>query len=618
MGLGFHSAPLVLQLVSFGLLLVATITAPVTNVLSLAEQDDYRFGVLGYCHQSSGSWSCSKAAANYDPTQLGNADNWVFDSSQRQTLSKILIVLPVACFLALVSFLFSIAAHVPAIHSSGFLIVQLIVTVIAFLLAALSCIVTFLLFYPHVTYGSWILIPAAVWPFISLVFIVLAIAFFSRHNSDDDESDSEDNNVTIGKIDDNYGSAFDNSLPPPISEEKKYDAFKTTTKSVNDDSYFDNKSNTHENVAPTDFTNNFLPPLPNQNVNGSSYSGFNTAGRNDSFATATSQPLDNQPANNNFVNNNNNSNINGFGSSNIYGNGNISNNNAIQGNQQKAPAPYPTGSNEFNFTPVPQPNLQTNSSSTNPVSGPAPPSAGSHPYSVRRYSNQNIGPSAVGGQQRYPSEQTNGTQTRMASSVYPESGVGFNASPARNVPVDQNYYPEEDGYYSNNINAHTNNKADYGDDDGFDTNSDFTSVSQRPANPLYYQNLQQNAYGGAPVGGAPVTGMQQPVTGGYGGPPQGAGAYAYSGPIQLPSSGYPPQQAAPPPPRQEGPSKSDILLNSNPEFSIGGAVGRPKPGFRRPGVRGPPGSGAGGYKRPGQNNMITPASLSRDSPYNLR
>jgi hypothetical protein len=92
----------------------------------------------------------------------GNPDFEV-SSSTRHSLSGILIVHPVAAFLALVCFGLAAAAHFHSpSHSPRFLLGLLILTVPTLLVSLLAFLVDILLFIPHMSWGCWIVLAATI------------------------------------------------------------------------------------------------------------------------------------------------------------------------------------------------------------------------------------------------------------------------------------------------------------------------------------------------------------------------------------------------------------------------------------------------------------------------
>lgn len=195
------------QFISMAFLIICCVTAPVFKQIGLAKYEDITYGVFGYCTQDDG---CSKASASYNPYSLTeNSSSWKLNSNTRKSLGKILIIMPVAAGLnffsfiaAIISLVLSFIQQSSSISAVSF-IIDLIFHIIAFLSAALMCIVSFLLFFPHVTWCTWLLIPAAVLPLFSLV-----LSFFAYLSKDNTISESDemilDDNQRLLSVEDLY------------------------------------------------------------------------------------------------------------------------------------------------------------------------------------------------------------------------------------------------------------------------------------------------------------------------------------------------------------------------------------------------------------------------------
>lgn len=180
----------VFQFVSMAFLIICCVTAPVFRQIGLSKYNDITYGVFGYCHGNS----CSKASASYNPSQFQeNNDNWTLNNHTRDVLGKILIVTPIAAGLNFFSFLSSFISIIIVTlqnnntFSAVLFFINFLFTLFGFLSASLMCIVIFLLFYPNMTWCSWLLIPAA-----ALQLINIPIIFISYFNSRSDDENSLD------------------------------------------------------------------------------------------------------------------------------------------------------------------------------------------------------------------------------------------------------------------------------------------------------------------------------------------------------------------------------------------------------------------------------------------
>ncbi|KAI9163344.1 pH-response regulator protein palI/prr-5 [Paramyrothecium foliicola] len=152
----------ILLLGAFGLLLISVISTPIIQAIPLGEYKDVRFGVFGYCRNNG---QCSPIGIGYDRADLFPTEPNSFDLpiGVRETLSSILIVHVVAAFLTLVLFIMAAAAHFhsPA-HSTKYLLILFIFTIIDFLVCLLALLIDVLLFIPHMAWGSYLVIAATV------------------------------------------------------------------------------------------------------------------------------------------------------------------------------------------------------------------------------------------------------------------------------------------------------------------------------------------------------------------------------------------------------------------------------------------------------------------------
>ncbi|KAK5114636.1 hypothetical protein LTR62_002209 [Meristemomyces frigidus] len=163
MGLLRPATPLsVIFFVAFVLLLLSTLSTPVIHAIPLGSFQGINFGVFGYCKGNK----CSGFRVGYTTDGLfsgANANDFTLPSSTRHSLSSILIVHPIAAFLALVCFGLALAAHFhgPS-HSPRYLLALLILTVPTLLITLLAFLVDILLFVPHMQWGGWIVLAATI------------------------------------------------------------------------------------------------------------------------------------------------------------------------------------------------------------------------------------------------------------------------------------------------------------------------------------------------------------------------------------------------------------------------------------------------------------------------
>ncbi|KAH3683689.1 hypothetical protein WICPIJ_005373 [Wickerhamomyces pijperi] len=188
---GGSTAILVIGMLSLACLVLACITAPASSTFGLAFAEDIMYGTLGYCNTSTNE--CVVGSPFYSVTGLTSLHDWKMDDNARNTLAKILITIPVAAFLVLLNIIFNLLGHIKVIgHSFGFNIFRFVVATLAFFASAIACIITFLLFYPHVKWPAWLLIPAA-----SLNLINIPLSFYVMRvtpgtDNGDQEQEEED------------------------------------------------------------------------------------------------------------------------------------------------------------------------------------------------------------------------------------------------------------------------------------------------------------------------------------------------------------------------------------------------------------------------------------------
>ncbi|QLQ78418.1 hypothetical protein HG537_0A06650 [Torulaspora globosa] len=178
------------QFIAMGFLIIASVTAPVFKEIALSKYEGTSYGVFGYC-ESDGS--CTKASATYEPFKVGADGNWNLGKTARKNLGKVLIMTPIAAGLNIIAFLTTLVAFVVGLvrdSSNGVLFtLNLVMTAIGFATSGVACVVVFLLFYPHVTWCCWLLIPAAVLPLVAVPMVF--VAHSSRKRADREVSDDE-------------------------------------------------------------------------------------------------------------------------------------------------------------------------------------------------------------------------------------------------------------------------------------------------------------------------------------------------------------------------------------------------------------------------------------------
>ena len=191
------------QFMTMAFLIIGCVTAPVFKQIGYSKYDSITYGTFGYCKDGS----CSKASYNYSPDQLSDSDSsWKFNSHARSILGKIIFITPIAAglnFLALLSTIISIllmnilSSERVGGASAIMFFVNLALSTLGFLSAALICIVVFLLFFPHVTWCSWILIPGAAMSLLVVPLIFLAYSRSSCSREDDELEELEEKGILL-------------------------------------------------------------------------------------------------------------------------------------------------------------------------------------------------------------------------------------------------------------------------------------------------------------------------------------------------------------------------------------------------------------------------------------
>ncbi|TYJ53815.1 hypothetical protein B9479_005576 [Cryptococcus floricola] len=128
------------------LLLVSSISAPVIHNISFLDikqgsSSKATFGVFGYCSNIIGSDSCSDRKLGYDIADVtGTLTNFSYVNEHLETLTKALILHPIATGIAFLSFLIALASdHI------GFLFAAF-VAFVAFVVSLAAMIVDFVMF----------------------------------------------------------------------------------------------------------------------------------------------------------------------------------------------------------------------------------------------------------------------------------------------------------------------------------------------------------------------------------------------------------------------------------------------------------------------------------------
>lgn len=155
----------ILLTAALGLLIISVISAPLTKSIYLGKAGDTIYGVLGRCTGDK----CTKAAIGYDVSADGSA-TFTLPEATRQTLAKTLILHPVAAAVTLPMLIMAGVSHIhAAAHSARYLLALFIFTLIAFLVTLAATIINIILFIPHIAFGTWLVLAAAIILFLSTI-----------------------------------------------------------------------------------------------------------------------------------------------------------------------------------------------------------------------------------------------------------------------------------------------------------------------------------------------------------------------------------------------------------------------------------------------------------------
>lgn len=180
----------VILAISLAFQIIALVSVPVTDTIWLSESGGIKFGVFGMCTDSG----CSSAGIGYSTDTIQDVDSFSLPSNARHSVSKLLVVHPIAAGFTFILFVFTIALHWHGPASSlKLLFFVLIWSIPCFLLTLLSFLVDLLLFVPHLNWAGWLILAATVLIAISSILICLL-----RRTASSRRSASKYNNVNSG------------------------------------------------------------------------------------------------------------------------------------------------------------------------------------------------------------------------------------------------------------------------------------------------------------------------------------------------------------------------------------------------------------------------------------
>lgn len=183
--------------------IIASITAPAISQIGIAKYNGVTYGSLGYCSDGS----CIRASASYHPEDVDNTDaaDWLLTHGVRSHLGHVIFIAPIAAglnFMSSVSSLFMFFLSGPSV-SVIFFFLNLILAILAFLATTVVAVIDVLVFFPHVTWCGWLLIPAAVLALVSIPLIFVAHASHSKDDSIYEDMEKPLTRLVADEFDDN-------------------------------------------------------------------------------------------------------------------------------------------------------------------------------------------------------------------------------------------------------------------------------------------------------------------------------------------------------------------------------------------------------------------------------
>ncbi|TID29542.1 hypothetical protein CANINC_001816 [Pichia inconspicua] len=207
-----------LQVVSLAFTLIASISSPVVNKLAIANEKDTNIGIFGYCVDTK----CTSPVLHNNFSEIISSK--LLSDKTLDTLSAYLILCPIAAGITFISLIFSIVTicvYKRKRLSIFYWIFSIMASIFAFLSSTAVCIIVILMFYPHVTWLAWCLVPSAGLNLVSSILTLISMKLLpypSELLSDDDEAEkSELNDTTFNHFgfDESNNAIFRNSINVP-------------------------------------------------------------------------------------------------------------------------------------------------------------------------------------------------------------------------------------------------------------------------------------------------------------------------------------------------------------------------------------------------------------------
>ncbi|RKP29601.1 pali-domain-containing protein [Metschnikowia bicuspidata] len=168
----------ILLFVALVLLILATVSVPVTSSFTLAVTESARYGLLGYC----AGLSCTGAQYPVLFADANDSATWLLGTFVRNTLAKVFVVCPVAAGFALITFVSSVV--LVCFDTSVLKTVALIFNVLAAVASALVCVMVVLVFTPHVAWLGWLTVAAAACAALSFPLLFFSVGVHERDEDD--------------------------------------------------------------------------------------------------------------------------------------------------------------------------------------------------------------------------------------------------------------------------------------------------------------------------------------------------------------------------------------------------------------------------------------------------
>ncbi|CCH46689.1 pH-response regulator protein [Wickerhamomyces ciferrii] len=194
--------------IAFAFHLITILSVPITSSITLCTYDGYKFGVFGLCHGDK----CSNPAIGYSGKELGDVDGFSLPSNARHSVSKLLVVHPIAAGFVLISLVSSVLLHWHGPSNSlRFLFFLLLWTIPSFLISLLSFLVDILLFVPHLDWGGWIILASTVLIAISGVLLCIMRRTISSRRGLKRKDTFNNNDYHLQPLNYGYGTVDGNS-----------------------------------------------------------------------------------------------------------------------------------------------------------------------------------------------------------------------------------------------------------------------------------------------------------------------------------------------------------------------------------------------------------------------